>query len=603
MTPNQVVLAKSHPVVFSLLLMPNLFWQRSWLKQILLAGIATIFLIASPVCVAQTFPVDPPKLEPNGPFPDDSQRLTRPGPDDPPNQPNDPATVAQPPAAVTEQQPDQPMATGIVFVDSNNDGKFGDSESPFAGVRVSNGYDITTTNDQGRYRLPIAPDTMLFVIKPTGYRCRLDEDNLPKFYYIHKPDGSPTLKFPGSKPTGTLPQSINFPLYRNEEPDSFKILLFSDPQPRDQTEVDYVAQDVVKDLIGSEEHAFGVTLGDIAFDNLNTFETLNQTIALIGIPWHNVLGNHDINLDATDRKHVNETFEATYGPSYYSFNYGQVHFVVLDTIGWQAANERVPKMHYQSVLGQRQLEFVKRDLATVPNSQLVVLLMHVPIIGLDDKEQLFRLIEKRDYCVSISGHTHDHRNLFLDEEDGFNGPQPHHHIVNVTVSGSWWSGAKNENGVPHATMPDGAPNGYSIMTFDDSGYRLDFRAAGQPAEDQLRIDLPTTVAADQTATTDLWVNFYNGSEKSEVRIQIDGTGPWLPLTQVKEFDPYYLRLIERDKKAQRPLTRPVKCEHLWKGKLPAIEPGVHVIKAETVDRNGRKFTAQRSLRVTAKADE
>ena len=141
------------------------------------------------------------------------------------------------------------------------------------------------------------------------------------------------------------------------------------------------------------------------------------------------------------------------------------------------------------------------------------------------------------------------------------------------------------------------------MTFDDSGYRLDFRAAGQPAEDQLRIDLPTTVAADQTATTDLWVNFYNGSEKSEVRIQIDGTGPWLPLTQVKEFDPYYLRLIERDKKAQRPLTRPVKCEHLWKGKLPAIEPGVHVIKAETVDRNGRKFTAQRSLRVTAKTDE
>jgi len=350
---------------------------------------------------------------------------------------------------------------------------------------------------------------------------------LPKFYYIHKPSGSPALKFPGSQPTGPLPQTINFPLYKNEEPESFKILLFADPQPRNQTEVDYVAQDVVEDLIGSKEHAFGVTLGDIAFDNLDTFKPLNQTIALIGIPWRNVIGNHDLNTDATQRKHINETFEATYG--------------VLDTIGWQKANARVPKMHYQPVLGQRQLEFIKRDLAQVPESQLVVLLMHIPIIGLEDKDQLFELIEKRNYCVSISGHTHDHRHLFLDKEDGFNGQQPHHHIVNVTVSGCWWSGAKN----------------------------------------------------------DLWVNVYNGSEKSKVQIQIDGTGPWRALQQVKEFDPYYLRLIKRDKKAQPPLARPTKSEHLWKGQLPAIEPGVHVITAETEDRHGRKFRSQRSLRVTA----
>ena len=447
--------------------------------------------------------------------------------------------------------------------------------------------------------LPIAPDTMLFVIKPSGFHCRRDENNLPKFFYIHKPDGSPELRFPGSKPTGALPQSINFPLYKNEEPEDFKILLFGDPQPRNNKEVDYVAQDVVKDLIDSKEHAFGVTLGDIAFDNLDTFETLNQTIALIGIPWRNVLGNHDLNLDATDRKHINETFEATYGPTYYSFNYGQVHFVVLDTIGWQAANERVPKMHFEAVLGDRQLTFLERDLATVPNSQLVVLLMHVPIIGLKDKDKLFELIEERNYCVSISGHTHDHRHLFLGKEDGFNGPEPHHHIVNVTVSGCWWSGAKNENGIPHTTMADGAPNGYSIMTFDSSGYRLDFRAAGQSAEDQLRIDLPPTVMAEKTAATDIWVNVYNGSEKSTVKIQIDGSGPWVALEKVKEFDPYYLRLVKRDQKAERPPFRPVKSEHLWKGQLPAIEPGVHVITAETVDQHGRKYTAQRSIRVTS----
>jgi len=55
------------------------------------------------------------------------------------------------------------------------------------------------------------------------------------------------------------------------------------------------------------------------------------------------------------------------------------------------------------------------------------------------------------------------------------------------------------------------------MTFDSAGYRLDFQAAGQSADDQLRIDLPTTIAANKTAGTDLWVNVYNGSEKSKVQ--------------------------------------------------------------------------------------
>ena len=153
------------------------------------------------------------------------------------------------------------------------------------------------------------------------------------------------------------------------------------------------------------------------------------------------------------------------------------------------------------------------------------------------------------------------------------------------------------------TMPDGAPNGYSIMTFDDAGYRLDFKAAGQSADDQLRIDLPTTVAADQTATTALWVNVFNGSEKSSVKIQVDGTGPWLTLKQVKEFDPYLQRLLKRDKNAERPLARVAKSEHLWKGQLPAIQPGVHVITAETVDRHGRKYRAQRSVRVTRESNK
>ncbi|MFK7767035.1 MAG: calcineurin-like phosphoesterase C-terminal domain-containing protein [Mariniblastus sp.] len=485
-------------------------------------------------------------------------------------------------------------ALGRVFIDLDNDGKFSDNDSPFVKVKVSNGKDIVLTDEFGKYELPVENDSAIFVIKPMGYRTALTKDNLPKFFYLHKPDGSPQFKFAGVAPTGSLPQSIDFPLYAQNEPDAFKILLFGDPQPRNQKEVDYITHDVVSELIG-DNSAFGVTLGDIAFDNLDTFKTLNQSIAMIGIPWYNVIGNHDLNLDAKTRKNINETFESTYGPSYYSFDYGQVHFVVLDNIDWSVD----PKPHYMANFGKQQMAFLEKDLSMIPETQMVVLLMHIPIMKAGDKAEFFKLIEKRPYCVSVSGHTHDHRHLFLGKKDGFNGEKPHHHIVNVTVSGSWWTGAKNDNGIPHATMSDGAPNGYSIMNFDANGYRLDFKAAGHAASEQMRVEVPNTVDTNKTAETDVWVNVFNGSEKSTVQMAVDNSGDWITLEKKMAIDPHYKNLVERDANVVPKPARATKSYHLWTAKLPAgISPGAHLLRVQTTDMHGRNYFAHRSIRVT-----
>ena len=490
------------------------------------------------------------------------------------------------------------VARGVVFSDLDNDGEFGENDAPFRNVKVSNGKDIVLTDENGKYEIPVEEDSAVFVIKPSGYRTAMNENNLPQFFYLHKPDGSPKLKFPGSKPTGALPQSIDFPLYEQPEPEAFKILLFGDPQPRNHTEVDYIAHDVVSELI-DDGSAFGVTLGDIAFDNLDTFKSLNQAIAMIGIPWYNVIGNHDLNLDSMTHKNINETFEATYGPSYYSFDYGQVHFVVLDNIDWAAPTPKNNRWHFVGGFGKQQLDFLKKDLSMIPESQMVVLLMHIPIMGINDKAEFFKLIEKRPYCVSVSGHTHDHRHMFLGKEDGFNGKEKHHHIVNVTVSGSWWSGAKNDNEIPHSTMADGAPNGYSIMTFDENGYKLDFKAAGRPASEQMRIHLPTTMDTNETAQQEIWVNVYNGSEYSKVSMSIDNNGKWIELEKKLVNDPYFAMLSERDKGIEPKLAKPKVSHHLWTAKLPeGILPGAHLVRVQTTDRHERTYHAHRSIRVT-----
>ena len=495
------------------------------------------------------------------------------------------------------------VAQGRIFHDANGNSQFDETDRPLSNIRVSNGREIVRTDFAGQYQLPVDDDTILFVIKPSGWRTVLSDDKLPQFYYIHKPHGSPALKYPGVEPTGPLPASVDFALYPQREPTRFRAILFGDPQPRNQQEVDYIAHDVVEELIGADA-AFGVTLGDIVFDDLSLFQPLNRTIALIDIPWYNVVGNHDINTDVSHDHHSDETFERTYGPTYYSFDHGPVHFIVLDDVEWYIPGEG-KKGTYRGGLGPEQMTFVRNDLALIPDDQLVVLLMHIPLVDVHDRRELYRLIEQRPFCISVSGHTHTHRHHFIKKDDGWMGPAPHHHIVNVTVSGSWWTGSPDERGIPHTTMADGAPNGYSIITFDGTDYTLDFKAAGRPASYQMQVFAPEVVAAKTSHETHVFVNVFNGSEKSTVEMRLGRSDPWRLLKQVQEIDPGLQAVYEAEHavvsktKGWRELTKPKASSHLWKGPLPErLTPGVHMIEIRATDWQRRTHKARRVIRVT-----
>lgn len=506
----------------------------------------------------------------------------------------------------------QTIAKGIVFHDANKNGKFDEGEKPVPSVKVSNGKEIVATGKEGRFEIPVGDDTIIFVIKPRGWRTPLTKEKLPRFYYIHKPNGSPNLKYEGVKPTGPLPKLIEFPLYPQTEPDQFRAVMFGDPQPRNQKEVDYIAHDVVEELIGTDA-SFGVTLGDIMFDDLKLFKPLASAIALIGIPWFNVIGNHDINLDAKSDQHSDETFESVFGPSYYSFDYGPVHFLVLDDIQWYLPKPD-GKGRYRGGLGKTQMEFIRNDLKMIPDDQLVVLMMHIPLIDVRDRHELYRLIEKRPFCMSISGHTHHHEHRFIKREDGWMGAEPHHHVINVTVSGSWWSGSPDERGIPHTMMADGAPNGYSIISFDGSKYTIDFKAAARPKSYQMNVHAPECVFVDDLANTTVYANVFNGSERSKVQMRV-GKGKWITMEHSIELDPTFkatgeaeAAILARYKKdEQKPWTKlsnPKASPHLWRATLPAKLPGgVHLIHVRATDINGKVVNGRRTIRVKEEAAE
>src|SRR5690606_24147142 len=271
----------------------------------------------------------------------------------------------------------QGIAKGIVYEDINLNGKRDAKEKGLAQVAVSNGVEVVLTDESGRYTLPLRENSVFFVIKPNGYQFPLDKNNMPQFYYIHKPEGSPELKYEGSKPTGKLPKSVDFPLLKNNnEQENFSALVFGDPQAYNMDEIDYFYRGIVQDIADTEKFSFGISLGDLVGDNLTLHPSYKETVGKIGLPWFNVMGNHDMNYDVQEDVFSDETYEKNFGPNTFSFNYGNAHFIILDNIIYP--NPRTGK-GYLGGFRKDQLDFVENDLKFVPKDKLIVLAFHIPL--------------------------------------------------------------------------------------------------------------------------------------------------------------------------------------------------------------------------------
>ena len=477
-----------------------------------------------------------------------------------------------------------------------------------AKIRVSNGRDVVQTDRLGRYEIALQDGDVLFVVKPRGFDFERNALQKPQFFRVHRPGGSPKQQFAGIAPTGDLPRAIDFRLTPQKENDEFRVLLFGDPQSRNQSEVDFLTRDIIEPLVGVDA-AFGVSLGDIAFDDLTIYANQNAAIGQIGLPWHNVLGNHDLNFDAPDRELSAETYKAIFGPTYYSFDYGPAHFVVLDDVaydGLASAPAGRNKGTYHTELGEKQLAWLRSDLALVPKNQLVVFLMHIPMVALEGEEkhtmrdlpQFLDLISDRPHTLSISAHTHFQTHKFIGRERGFNGANPHHHFNCVTTCGSWWRGALDARGIPHTAMRDGAPNGYAFLNVNKNAYTLDFRAAGADESHQMDIVLPLEAKAGENL--EILANVWNGSEKSKVEVRVNEL-PWRAMEQVQRPDPNYVacRAYEESlpKTAGRKLPAPVDCTHLWAAQLGGLSAGTHTLTVRETDMWNRVHVSRKILRV------
>ncbi|MCF8335248.1 MAG: calcineurin-like phosphoesterase C-terminal domain-containing protein [Bacteroidales bacterium] len=487
---------------------------------------------------------------------------------------------------------DDQTVQGIVYHDKTGNGSFDPSgDEPLEGIAVSNGRNVAKTDSNGVYELPLIETSAIFVIKPRNWRLPVDENRIPRFYYMYSSEGASGEDFEGLAPTGALPESVNFPLYPAEEPDNFDVLVFGDTQPRDHKEIGYIEQDVLSEVTDTDA-AFGVTLGDVVFNDLSLFDHLTSGISTIGIPWWYVPGNHDLDYSGNNNTNARGSWYKSFGPSYYSFSYGPAHFIVLDDIRMIVEED---ERYYRTGLGEDQMEFLRNEIRRLDDDRLLVLLAHIPYEKStewkdeDEKKAFYELLASHPNSVSLAAHTHEHYHHFIGNEYGYPGNGPHHMISVGTVCGSWWSGAPDEFGIPHAMMSDGTPNGYAFLHIDGNDWKMSWNVAGKPADFQMHIDAPESVIADDTKTIKVTANIYNALPSADVKMRIGDDGEWVDMERSPQEDPARLEAMERadqlDELPWRKLGSAHISEHIWVGEQEiTLEQGVHLIQVKAEDK-------------------
>jgi hypothetical protein len=228
----------------------------------------------------------------------------------------------------------------------------------------------------------------------------------------------------------------------------------------------------------NDPNIFGIGCGDLVFDRLELFNEYNQSVQLYDIPFFQVIGNHDMDFGVRSDEWSNQTFKGHYGPTYYSWNRGEIHYVVLDDVFYLGTSSK-----YIGYIPEEQLAWLEQDLAQVEKGKTVVVALHIPTFTgavnrypdrdtlggtVSNREYLYRLLE--GYQVHLlSGHTHFNDNMIT------GNIYEHCH---GTVCGAWWSGP---------ICFDGTPNGYAIYEAKGSEIRWQYKGTGLDVNEQFRV--------------------------------------------------------------------------------------------------------------------
>lgn len=267
--------------------------------------------------------------------------------------------------------------SGRVYIDSNQSGCFDKKDTPLQGIVITDGQNTTRTDKNGKFTLPGYTKTRFITITtPAGYEISR--------HYI---------------PVNPSVKSYDFTLTPSERTNQtdHSFLQITD------TEIHHrgVANNWVaylKSYIQSELPAFLIHTGDICYENglRNHIKVVNSNT--MNCPVYYGIGNHDL----VKGDYGEQLYESIYGPAWYSFDIGNIHYVMTP----MASGDYQPGYTKEEVYN-----WLKNDLAMMDKNKSLIIFNHNILttsndfyFGINDTEQ----IDLRQYNIKawIYGHWH-----------------------------------------------------------------------------------------------------------------------------------------------------------------------------------------------------
>jgi predicted MPP superfamily phosphohydrolase len=261
--------------------------------------------------------------------------------------------------------------TGSVFEDANGNGRRDPGEPGLAGAAVSDQHEVTITDAQGSYRLLARAEAdVVFVSLPDGFRP-VGETWRPL---------SP----------GAATERHDLPLRRLPPRSEFTFVHASDTHvsaanlPRMQR---------LREKVAGLRPDFVLITGDLVRDALRVpeaearsyYDLFVEERARFDVPVFAVPGNHENfgierHLSLVSPQHPlygKRMYRRYLGPNYYSFTWGGVRFLGLDTVD-------VDDLWYYGHLDADQLAWLERDLARAAPGMPLVTFNHIPLASAMD---------------------------------------------------------------------------------------------------------------------------------------------------------------------------------------------------------------------------
>ena len=441
-------------------------------------------------------------------------------------------------------------------------------------VVVSDGEDLTMTDEEGYYWLESKKyHGYIFISIPSGYEVSVT-NAMPEFWAPLTNDL-------------TNCEQHDFELTRVNNDDHIMVVATDMHLANRNDPLDYVQfangfMPDVKSFTRSQtgKKVYGMNLGDLSFDVYwysNSWALLEckEAVKSLPFPLFSAMGNHDNDPYCAGDFEAEKAYKKLLGPSYYSFNIGKIHYIILDNnvyLNLNGSQGTVGDRDFDVYITEMQLAWLKKDLEYVEKTTPIVVGLHCPVYtyswsggnwfttpafsdaggSASGSATLTKCFAGYNNVQYLTGHTHVNRVIPLGNEGGATTMMEHNIAA---VCGTWWW---TQRYAGNNVCKDGSPDGYKIFEMNGTDIKWYYKPVGGDPSTQFRAydmnEIKTWFATDPKAQAfvtgnptrgyadvpenTVWLNVW-AHDKEGWKISVREDSRELTVSTVRAYDPLH----------------------------------------------------------------